>query len=55
MLIFQTTTAKSVLTGHAYMDKTKVLKTNYSLMKVESIALGASCKTFGHVCSDNPF
>ena len=42
-------TVKSVLNGHLKTDKTKVLKTNGSLMKVESIAecsLGAFCNTF---------
>ena len=42
-------TVKPVLSGHSKMDKTKVLKTNGSLMKVESIAecsLGAFCNTF---------
>ena len=29
---------KPVLSGHSKIDKTKVLKTNGSLMKVESIA-----------------
>ena len=29
---------KPVLSGHSKLDKTKVLKTNSSLMKVESIA-----------------
>ena len=40
---------KPVLNGHSKIDKTKVLKTNGSLMKVESIAecsLGAFCNTF---------
>ena len=32
-----------VLSGHSKMDKTKVLKTNGSLMKVESIA---ECSTW---------
>ena len=32
------TTVKPVLSGHSKTDKTKVLKTNGSLMKVESIA-----------------
>ena len=32
------TTVKPVLNGHLKIDKTKVLKTNGSLMKVESIA-----------------
>ena len=31
-------TVKPVLSGHSKIDKTKVLKTNGSLMKVESIA-----------------
>ena len=42
-------TVKPVLRGHSKIDKTKVLKTNGSLMKVESIAecsLGAFCITF---------
>ena len=41
-------TVKSVLSGHSKIDETKVLKTNGSLMKVESIAecsLGAFCNT----------
>ena len=42
-------TVKPVLSGHSKIYKTKVLKTNGSLMKVESIAecsLGAFCNTF---------
>ena len=42
-------TVKSVLSSHSKLDKTKVLKTNGGLMKVESIAecaLGAFCNTF---------
>ena len=42
-------TVKPVLSGHSKIDKTKVLKTNGSLMKVECIAecsLGAFCNTF---------
>ena len=42
------TTVKPVLSGHSKIDKTKVLETNGSLMKVESIAecsLGAFCNT----------
>ena len=42
-------TVKPVLSGHSKIDKTKVLKANSSLMKVESIAecsLGAFCNTF---------
>ena len=38
-----------VLSGHSKRDKTKVLKTDGSLMKVESIAersFGAFCNTF---------
>ena len=38
-----------VLSGHSKIDKIKALKTNGSLMKVESIAecsLGAFCNTF---------
>ena len=31
-------TVKPVFSGHSKMEKTKVLKTNGSLMKVESIA-----------------
>ena len=41
-------TVKPVLSGHSKIDKTKVLKTDGSLMQVESIAecsLGASCNT----------
>ena len=37
---------KPVLSGHSKIDKTKVLETNGSLMKVESIeecSLGAFC------------
>ena len=40
---------KPVLSSHSKIDKTNVLKTNGSLMKVESIAecsLGAFCNTF---------
>ena len=42
-------TVKPVLSGHSKKDKSKVFKTNDSLMKVESIAecsLGAFCNTF---------
>ena len=42
-------TVKPVLSDHSKIDKTKILKTNGSLMKVESIAvcsLGAFCNTF---------
>ena len=45
----KTSTVKPVLSGHSKIDKTNVLKTNGSLMKVESIAecsLGAFCNTF---------
>ena len=37
-------TVKPVLSGHSKIDQTKVLMTNGSLMKVESIA--AFCNTF---------
>ena len=40
---------KPVLSSHSKIDKTNVLKTNGTLMKVESIAecsLGAFCNTF---------
>ena len=42
-------TVKPVLRGQLEIDKTKVLKTGGSLMKIESIAecsLGAFCNTF---------
>ena len=42
-------TVKPVLSRHSKINKTKVFKTNSSLMKVESIAecsLGAFCNTF---------
>ena len=42
-------TIKPVLSGYSKIDKTKILKINGSLMKVESIAecsLGAFCNTF---------
>ena len=42
-------TVKPVLSSHSKIDKTKALKTNGSLMKVESIAecsLGAFCNIF---------
>ena len=42
-------TVKPVLSGNLKIDKTKVLKTNGNLMKVESIAecsFGAFCNTF---------
>ena len=42
-------TVKPVLSGHSNLDKTKVLKTNDSLIKVDSIAecsLGVFCNTF---------
>ena len=44
-----TNTVKPVLSGHSKIDEAKVLKTNGSLMEVESIAecsLGAFCNTF---------
>ena len=43
-------TVKPVLTGHSKIDKTKILMTNGSLIKVESIAecspLSILCNTF---------
>ena len=42
-------TVEPVLSGHSKMDKTNVLTTNGSLMKVKTIAdcsLGAFCNTF---------
>ena len=42
-------TVKPVRNGHSKIDKTKILMTNSSLMKVESIAecsFGAFCNTF---------
>ena len=42
-------TVKPVLSSHSKIDKTKILMTNDSLMKAESIAectLGAFCNTF---------
>ena len=42
-------TVKHVISGHSKIDKTKIFKTNGSLMKVKSIAecsLGAFCNTF---------
>ena len=42
-------TVKPVLSSHSKIDKSKVLKTNVSLMNVKSIAecsLGAFCNTF---------
>ena len=50
MTALNTCKVKPVLSGHSKTDKTKVLKTNGSLMKVESIAEcslgGAFCNTF---------
>ena len=48
-IIRKRATVKPVLSDHSTLDKTRVLKTNGSLMKVESIAecsLGAFCNTF---------
>ena len=45
-----------VLSGHSKIDKTKVLKTDGSLMHVQSIAecsLGAFCNTFERVYHKN--
>ena len=42
-------TVNPVLSGHSKIDKTKILMTNGSFMKVKSIAecsLGAFCNTF---------
>ena len=42
-------TVKPALSGHYNIDKSKVIKTSGSLMKVESIAecsLGAFCNSF---------
>ena len=42
-------TVKPVLSVHSKLDKTKVLKTNGSLMKVKNVAecsLGAFCNSF---------
>ena len=46
---FRYSTVKPVISNHSKIDKTKVLETNGSLMKVESIAkcsFGAFCNTF---------
>ena len=46
---YQGCTVIPFLSGHSKIDKTKVLKTNGSLMKDENIAecsLGAFCNTF---------
>ena len=45
---WEQSTVKPVLSSHSKIDKTKVLMTKGSLMKVKSIAecsLGAFCKT----------
>ena len=42
----QNSTVKPALSGHSEIDKTKVLRTNDSLMKGESSILGAFCNTF---------
>ena len=42
------TTVKSVLSGHSKIDKPKLLKTNCSLMEVESIA-ECSLGAFGNI------
>ena len=42
-------TVKPVLSGHSQIDKTKILMSNRSLMKVKSIAecsIGAFCNTY---------
>ena len=49
LLVIIIRTVKPVLSGHSKIDKTKILMTNSSLMKVERIAecsLGAFCNTF---------
>ena len=49
VLYLKYVSVKPVLNSHTKIDKTKVLKTNDSLMKVKSIAecsLGAFCNTF---------
>ena len=46
---YECNTVKSVLNGHSKIDKSKVLKTNGSLMKVESIV---EC-SLGLALSDN--
>ena len=49
LIACQIVSVKPVLRGHSKIDKTKVLKTNDSLMKIESIAecsLGAFCNPF---------
>ena len=46
---FNSYTVKPILSSHSKIDKTKVIKTDGSLMEVESIAecsLGAFCITF---------
>ena len=55
-------TVKPALRGQSKIDKTKLLKTNGSLMKVESIAEcshGAFCNTFdlhkAKICLENQF
>ena len=47
--IHQDSIVKPVLSDHSETDKTKILKTDYHLMQVKSIAecsLGAFCNTF---------
>ena len=47
-LLADAITVKTVLSGHSLIDKTMVVKTHRSLMKIESIAvcsLGAFCNT----------
>ena len=46
--VLEKSTVKPVVSSHSKIDKTKVSKTNGSLMKVESIAkcsLGTFCNT----------
>ena len=54
--VFPDHTVKPVLSGHIKIDKTKVIKTDGSLMQIESIAEcsnRAFCNTFDLHLSDN--
>ena len=46
IVVFPDHTHLLFLRDHSKIDKTKTLMTNGSLMKVESIPLGAFCNTF---------
>ena len=48
-------TVKPVLNGHSNIDKTKVLMTNVSLMKVKSIAECSSGNCIKQFCPKNQF